>query len=116
VAIDVKTLGKLFSLATGIEMDEKAMLIAAARIYNVERVFSVREGITRIDDLLGGKWGNEPIPDGPYKDEKIDPEKFDKLLDEYYQVRGWDSMGIPTVATLSALGLEDIAEEIRLQV
>jgi aldehyde:ferredoxin oxidoreductase len=116
VAIDVKTLGKLFSLATGIEMDEKAMLIAAARIYNVERVFSVREGITRIDDLLGGKWGNEPIPDGPYKDEKIDPEKFDKLLDEYYKVRGWDSMGIPTVATLSALGLEDIAEEIRLQV
>ena len=42
----------------------------------------------------------------------IDPDKFDKLLDEYYQVRGWDSQGIPTASTLSALGLEDIAEEI----
>jgi len=115
VAIDVKTLGELFSLATGVAMDEKAMLTAAARIYNVERAFSVRKGLTRKDDLLGGKWGNEPIPDGPYKGERIDPEKFDKLLDEYYQVRGWDSMGIPTASTLSALGLEDIAEEIRLK-
>jgi len=113
VAIDVKTLAELFSLATGVEMDEKAMLTAAARIYNVERAFSVRQGMTKKDDFLGGKWGNEPIPDGPYKGERIDPEKWDKLLDEYYQVRGWDSMGIPTASTLSALGLEDIAKEIR---
>ncbi len=111
--IDVKSLAGLFSLATGVEMDEKAMLTAAARIYNVERAFLVREGMTRKDDVLSGKWGSEPIPDGPCKGERIDPEKFDKLLDEYYQVRGWDSMGIPTAATLSALGLEDIAEEIR---
>jgi aldehyde:ferredoxin oxidoreductase len=113
VAIDIKTLGNLFSLVTGVETDEKAMLTATARIYNVERAFLVREGMTRKDDVLGGKWGSEPIPDGPCKGERIDPEKFDKLLDEYYQVRGWDSMGIPTAATLSALGLEDIAEEIK---
>jgi aldehyde:ferredoxin oxidoreductase len=113
VAIDIKTLGNLFSLVTGVETDEKAMLTATARIYNVERAFLVREGMTRKDDVLGGKWGSEPIPDGPCKGERIDPEKFDKLLDEYYQVRGWDSMGIPTASTLSALGLEDIAEEIK---
>jgi aldehyde:ferredoxin oxidoreductase len=112
VAIDIKTLGELFSLATGVEMDEKAMLTAAERIYTTERAFSVREGMTRKDDVLGGKWGSEPTPDGPCKGERIDPEKFDKLLDEYYQVRGWDSMGIPTASTLSALGLEDIAREI----
>jgi aldehyde:ferredoxin oxidoreductase len=112
-AISINDLAYLFSLATGVEMDEKAMSTAAARIYNVERAFSVREGMTRKDDALGGKWGSEPIPDGPCKGERIDPEKFDKLLGEYYQVRGWDSMGIPTASTLSALGLEDIAEEIR---
>ncbi len=113
MAIGIKILGELFSLAPGVEMDEKAMSTAAERIYTVERAFLVREGITRKDDVLGGKWGNEPTPDGPLKGERLDPEKFDKLLDEYYQVRGWDSMGIPTASTLSALGLEDIAEEIR---
>jgi len=114
IPIDIKDHADLFSLATGVEMDEKAMLTALERIYTTERAFSVREGMTRKDDVLGGKWGSgEPIPDGPRKGERIDPEKFDKLLDEYYQLRGWDSMGIPTASTLSALGLEDIAEEIR---
>jgi len=114
VPIDIKSHAELFSLATGIEMDEKTMSTAAERIYTVERAFSVREGMTRKDDVLGGKWGSgEPIPSGPRKGDRIDPEKFNKLLDEYYQLRGWDSMGIPTASTLSALGLDDIAEEIR---
>jgi len=116
MAIDIKTLGELFSLATGVEMDEKAMSIAAERIYAVERAFLVRAGITRKDDILGGKWGNEPVPDGPGKGDSIDPVKFDKLLDEYYQVRGCDSMGIPTASTLSALGLDDIAKDIIIKV
>jgi len=111
-AMDIKDFTNLFFLATGVEMDEKAMSAAAARIYNIERAFSVREGVDRKDDVLGGKWGNEPIPDGPCKGEQIDPRKFDKLLDEYYQVRGWDSQGIPTAHTLSALDLEDIAEGV----
>jgi aldehyde:ferredoxin oxidoreductase len=112
IAIYTRDLANLLSLATGVEMDEKAMITAAERIYAVERAFLVREGITKKDDVLRGKWGNEPVPDGPLKGEMIDPEKWDKLLDEYYKVRGWNSMGIPTVSTLSALGLEDIAKDI----
>jgi len=111
--INIEDLASLFSLATGVEMDEKAMSTAAERIYAVERAFLVREGMTRKDDVVGGKWGSEPIVGGPSAGERIDPDKFDKLLDEYYQLRGWDSMGIPTASTLSALGLEDIAEEIK---
>jgi aldehyde:ferredoxin oxidoreductase len=116
LSIDINTIGKLFSLVTGVEMDEKAMSTAAERIYAVERAFLVREGITKKDDVLGGKWGNEPVPDGPGKGDSIDPIKFDKLLHEYYQVRGYDSMGIPTASTLSALGLDDIAKEIMTKV
>ncbi len=112
-AMNIEDLAGLFSLATGIEMDEKAMSTVAERIYAVEKAFLVREGMTRKDDIVGGKWGSEPIVGGPAAGERIHPEKFDKLLDEYYQLRGWDSMGIPTTSTLSALGLEDIAEEIR---
>jgi len=112
-ALNIEDLAALFSLATGVEMDEKAMSTAAERIYTVEKAFLVREGMDRKDDIVGGKWGSEPIVGGPAAGERIDPEKFDKLLDEYYQLRGWDSMGIPTASTLSSLGLEDIAEEIK---
>jgi len=69
--------------------------------------------MTRKDNVVRGKWSSEPIVGGPAAGERIDPEKFDKLLDEYYQLRGWDSKGIPIASTLSALGLEDIAKEIR---
>jgi len=112
-AINIEDLAALFSLATGVEMDEKAMSTAAERIYTLEKAFLVREGMDRKDDIVGGKWGSEPIVGGPSAGERIDPKKFDKLLDEYYQLRGWDSMGIPTASTLSALGLDDIAEEIK---
>ena len=112
IDIGIKDLAELFSLATGVAMDEKAMSTAAERIYAVERAFMVREGMDRKDDIPGGKWGNEPVPDGPHKGDRLDPEKFNKLLDEYYRLRGWDSRGIPTASTLSALGLDDIAEEL----
>lgn len=112
-AVDIRDLADLFSLATGIEMDEKTITEAANRIYTVERAFLVREGITRKDDILAGRWGSEPIPDGPLKGERIDPDKFNKLLEEYYKLRGWDSMGIPIAANLLSLGLKDVAEELK---
>ncbi len=112
-AMNIEDLAGLFSLATGVEMDEKAMSDAAERVYAVERAYLVREGITRKDDVLGGKWGSEPIVGGPCDGERIHPDKFNKLLDEYYQLRGWDRNGIPTAPTLSALGLEDVNEDIK---
>lgn len=112
-AITIKDMADLFSLATGVDMNEETMWTAANRLYTVEKAFLVREGLRRKDDALAGKWGNEPVPDGPCKGERIDPEKFSKLLDEYYQLRGWDEEGIPTSVTLSALGLENIDPEMQ---
>jgi len=110
--ISIKDIADLVSLITGVEMDEKAVRVVAERIWNVERAFLIREGITRKDDVLLGKWGTEPIVDGPKKGEKIDTQKFSHLLDEYYRLRGWDSNGIPTEATFKALGLKDIAKDV----
>ncbi len=112
-ALNMADLAQIFSLATGINMDEKAITTAAQRIYNVERAFLVREGMSRKDDVIDGKFGREPIVGGPSAGERIDPEKFSKLLDEYYELRGWDADGIPTGDTLVALGLTDIARDIR---
>jgi len=110
--ITPEALCSLYSMATGIPLDIKSMMTAAERVYNLERAFLVRMGITRKDDTLIGKWVDEPVPSGTYQGETIDKEKWDAMLDEYYQLRGWDNNGIPTPEKLNALGLEEASEKI----
>jgi len=110
--ITLQTLSSLYSMATGIEVDEESMMTAAERVYNVERAFLVRVGTNRKDDVLVGKWAAEPVPTGVHKGETIDPEKWKVMLDEYYRLRGWDKNGVPTPDKLKELGLEDVSETL----
>jgi len=73
----------------------------------------VREGIGRKDDIIHGRAMEEPVPDGPNKGKRLDRAMFEKMLDEYYEVVGWDKeTGVPTRATLESLGLKDIADDL----
>jgi aldehyde:ferredoxin oxidoreductase len=58
----VADLCALFSLAFGIELDEKALSECCERVYTLERAFLCREGVTRADDRLIGKWADGPLP------------------------------------------------------
>jgi aldehyde:ferredoxin oxidoreductase len=104
---------KLYSLATGIKADEEHMLTIAERIWNLERAYSCREGMGRKEDHLSGKWVNEPIQSGANKGETLDPEKWEVMLDEYYELRGWDKDGVPTPEKLKELGLDDVIGQLR---
>ncbi len=75
------------------------------RIVNLERLFNVREGVRRHDDVLPWKVMHEPIPDGPSAGMYCPPDELSAMLDEYYRLRGWDTDGVPTRARLSSLGL-----------
>ena len=87
--------------------------LRADRIYAVERCFSIREGIRKKDDFLQGKWVAGPIPGGPLKGSAIDRDKFEKMLEDYYQMRGWDKeTGIPTQERLQALGVSEVAQDM----
>ncbi len=67
----------------------------------------------RKDDRIVGKLAREPVPNGPCQGHSIDPEKFEAMLDQYYELRGWDrETGIPTRAKLEEVGLRDVAEEL----
>ncbi len=72
----------------------------ADRIETLIRLFNLREGLTRKDDTLPHRTLYEPLPDGPGKGQCIGQENLDRMIDEYYDLRGWDSAGIPTPATL----------------
>lgn len=100
---------ELYSLATGFATDEKQMMEIAERVQNVERAYLCLNGIRRKDDHLIGKWADEPIPNGPYKGERIDQQKWDVLLDDYYRRRGWNENGVPSRDKLKQLGLDDVA-------
>jgi len=53
------------------------------------------------------------VPDGPLAGSRITREDLDRLLDEYYDLRGWDRNGRPTVETLRRLGLGELASELQ---
>jgi aldehyde:ferredoxin oxidoreductase len=69
----------------------------------------VREGISRKDDTWPERFFREPLPDGASKGQVLDTLEFDKMLSEYYELRGWDTNGIPSETTLRTLGLGDVS-------
>jgi len=103
-------LAALYSAVTGIEMSPEELQRAGERINNLGRLINTREGLTRKDDMLPWKVMHVPIPDeGPSKGSFVSQEDLDLLLDDYYEVRGWDKEGIPTLAKLDEIGMEDLA-------
>ena len=109
-----KEFAELFTAATGIKATEKDMMKVGERIYNLERAYNIREGITRKDEEnLPFRWTEEPLPSGPYKGAVINPLEFRKMYDEYYTLRGWEvSTGLPTKEKLEELDLKDVVAEL----
>jgi aldehyde:ferredoxin oxidoreductase len=97
---------RMINAATGWDLDLGELERIGERICTLERAFNVREGISRKDDTLPWRVQHEPIPDGPSKGAFCPPEELDRMLDEYYEIRGWSKDGIPTPERLRALGLE----------
>lgn len=72
------------------------------RIWNMEKQFNLAAGFTKADDSLPPRLTTEPAKSGPAKGLV---NGLDKMLPEYYELRGWDSEGVPTAETLERLGL-----------
>lgn len=91
---------------TGHDFAPQLMTIGE-RIVNLERLILLREGITRADDSLPSRM-REEVPGGPAAGHRITAEMLDLMLDQYYQVRGWDIHGIPKTETLQRLDLQKL--------
>jgi len=105
-------LTKVIPLLVGFELNENELKALGERIVNVARAFNVREGISKKDDYWPERFFKEPLPDGPSKGQVIDKEEFNKMLSEYYKLRGWDENGIPSKEKLASLGLGDIGAQL----
>jgi aldehyde:ferredoxin oxidoreductase len=90
----------IISLATGMALDKEGLWDIARRNRNLVRALNVRRGMRRKD---------EKPPEDHWK--VRDPDMEARLLDAYYDFKGWNREGIPTKKTLDKLGLDDVSED-----
>ena len=102
--MSLKELCQLVNAATGFDYPSvKDFEGMGERINTLCRLFNVREGLSRAQDTLPARNLSQPLPGGPARGQVVD---LDPLLDEYYDLMGWDRSGIPSPETLARLGLE----------
>lgn len=107
--IDEGIMAETLSAATGIEISADALMEAGRRIVTLERCYNIREGWSRSMDVLPWRIMHEVADDlQPQQPTPAIwlPETLDRMLDEYYDLQGWDKGdGFPTPETLNRLGL-----------
>ncbi len=111
----------IYSAVTGIETSLSDLRRAARRNYTLYRALNVRAGFSRKDDTFPERWfdplettdrGTITLTD--YFGTPLTKDDCQKLLDDYYDERGWDTKtGIPTEKTLRELDLADVAEDLK---
>ena len=103
---------KVIAYNTGLELTPEEIWYVAVRCNMIERMFNLREGLSRRDlkkgDMLNHRYFDEPTRRGApgVVGRTIDREKFDQMIDEFYTYKGLDSEGNPTPETLERLGLQ----------
>ncbi|MFB0504523.1 MAG: aldehyde ferredoxin oxidoreductase C-terminal domain-containing protein, partial [Candidatus Bathyarchaeia archaeon] len=107
---DTALMSKLFSACTGIETSEGELQKAGERIFNLLRAIDIRNyGRNRkVDERTIDVGFNYPGKDDGII---LDRKRFLKLMDKYYELRGWNKTnGWPTREKLEELNLREIAD------
>ncbi|MFH1230746.1 MAG: aldehyde ferredoxin oxidoreductase family protein [Planctomycetota bacterium] len=101
--ITMKEIYDMINPATGFDYKNPAELTRIGeRIITLSRMFNIREGLHRKDDTLPDRCLKEPLATGPAKGHTVDLEP---MLDEYYQLMGWNKEGVPKNNILKELNL-----------
>jgi len=103
---DYRDLEDLLRYTTGWDCTMWELMKVGERRVNMMRHFNANRGFTRKEDRLPDRFST-PLPDGPARGKRIDPEVLRRMQDDYYELMGWDPQtGNPTRAKLLELGLE----------
>lgn len=101
-ALSLSTFTEMLNVVTGIDITEEELMKIGTRIYNLERKFNSEAGFTRADDTLPPRFLSEKLPSGASRNRLVE---LDRMLDEYYQLRGWNNNGVPEEDTLKELDI-----------
>ena len=100
--IGAAELAAMLSACTGVAYSTEDFMKTGDRIWNLERLWNLKAGLTKADDTLPDRVLKEPIQTGPSKG---DVSHVGVMMPEYYKLRGWDEDGVPTEIKLRSLAL-----------
>jgi aldehyde:ferredoxin oxidoreductase len=105
---------ELTRTAMGIDISEEDFMRLGQAAYNLEKAFNtIHAGFTRDDDYPPRRYVEEPIDRGPYAGSRCDRDRWDQMLDRFYELNGWDrATGLQTRSGLHALGLDEVAAKL----
>jgi len=109
---DYRSYTPLLRAATGYDLSDEEVFIAAERVIAIERAHWNREGSARQDDTHIDRYFEEGVVDGPYKGLKIDRKEWDWAKSEYYKLHEWDENGFISDQKLMELGLEALIPDM----
>jgi len=90
---------------TGWDATPEDLVLAARRGVTLARLFNLREGLSRKDDILPQRF-SEDLP----KHAGLPEEMQERIVTDYYITQGWDAeLGIPTAETIRLLEIEEDA-------
>jgi len=84
---------ELIQAATSMEIGADEIQQVGRRVIDLERWLNLKFGRRREDDTLPRRYFEDPMPARATKGHRIEREKFEGMLDEYYAARGWDVQG-----------------------
>ncbi|MCA9928287.1 MAG: aldehyde ferredoxin oxidoreductase family protein [Anaerolineales bacterium] len=105
MAVAEEFFARVLTAVTGIHFTADDLMMVGERVWNLERLYNLREGFTNEDDTLPDRLLNTPVDAGPSKGHTA---RLAPMLEEYYAFRGWDKNGVPTEAKLKELGLDNL--------
>ncbi len=94
------------NLAMGWTWTGQDLMQMGEKLFNLKRLINIRYGITAADDLLPKRFLTAPRLSG--RGQGVLPD-LDKMMAEYYPLRGWTSEGIPTPQKLAELELSELS-------
>lgn len=105
MAVAEEYFARTLTAVTGVRYVTEDLVRVGERVWNLERLYNLREGFTRAEDTLPPRLLNEPVAEGPSRGwvSKLEP-----MLQEYYRARGWDEQGVPGPKKLAELELADL--------
>jgi len=103
MAVAEEFFARTMSAVTGEHFTADDLMMVGERVWNLERLYNLREGFSKLDDTLPKRMLDEPVAEGPSKGFTV---KLDPMLEEYYAFRGWDQNGVPKPDKLKELSLE----------
>lgn len=114
-AMDQKDMAHLLSACTGIDINPEELMLIGERIHNLEKAFNVlHTNWTRKEDYPPSRFMKEPVTiPGLFQGERLHLDKWNQMLDEYYELHGWDQKtSWPTRKTLEKLDLREVADAL----